>query len=74
MALWICIKGVIRKDNNKKDYTLEELKALPRMHINSGEALKLMGLDVKECKKVKINEKECAVNDLENKGEILHGE
>lgn len=52
LALWICIKGVIRKDSNK-DYSLEELKKLPRRHLNSGEALKLMGLDIKECKKTK---------------------
>lgn len=61
--MWICIKGVIRKESNK-EYTKEELKKLPRMYLNSGEALKLMGLDVKECKKVKMNKEECAVNDL----------
>lgn len=33
------------------------------MNVNSGEALKLMGLDVKECKKVKI--KDGAVNNLD---------
>lgn len=61
--MYICIKGVIRKEKGK-EYTKEDLKTLPRMYLNSGEALKLMGLDVKECKKVKI-EKESAVNDLE---------
>lgn len=56
LALWICIKGVIRKEKNR-EYTKEELKQLPRVYLNSGEVLKLMGLDVKECQKVKDDEK-----------------
>lgn len=57
LALWICIKGVIKIDKNK-EYTIDELRALPREYLNTCDALKLMGLDVKECKKVVFQEEE----------------
>lgn len=51
LALYICIKGVKNKDKeNDDDYN--------RAYLTSSEALKLMGLDVKECKKVKQKTKQ----------------
>lgn len=49
LALYICIKGVKNKENDD-DYN--------RVYLTSSEALKLMGLDVKECKKVKQKTKQ----------------
>ncbi len=51
LALWICIKGCIIREKDK-DYTIDELKKLPRYYPNSGEVLKMMGLDIKEDKKM----------------------
>ena len=49
LALYLCIKGVKNKEKDD-DYN--------RAYLTSSEALKLMGLDVKECKKVKQKTKQ----------------
>lgn len=49
LALYLCIKGVKNKEKDD-DYN--------RAYLTSAEALKLMGLDVKECKKVKQKTKQ----------------
>ena len=45
LALYLCIKGIKDKDNDD---------CYNRKYLTSSEALKLMGLDVKECQKVNI--------------------
>ena len=50
MALYICIKGYVKKEKNRK-YTKEELRALPRHYPYPADALKMFGMDVKEHKK-----------------------
>lgn len=44
LALYICIKGIKKKENDNQ---------YNREYLTSAEALKFMGLDVKECKKIK---------------------
>ena len=51
LALYVVIKGCIIKEEGK-EYTKEELRQLPRRYIYSNEALKLMGLDIKESEKM----------------------
>ena len=50
LALYICIKGYVKKEKNRK-YTKEELRALPRHYPYPADALKMFGMDVKEHKK-----------------------
>lgn len=44
LALYLCIKPI--KENSKKNVSKKK-------YLTSAEALRLMGLDVKECRKVK---------------------
>lgn len=43
LALYLCIKGIKTEDNSRE-----------KEYLTSADALKLMGLDVKECKKVDV--------------------
>lgn len=45
LALYICIKPIRMKDGNVSE----------KRYLTSAEALRLMGLDVKECKKIDFN-------------------
>lgn len=47
LALYLCIKGVKNKDGTKTK---------KKKYLTSAEALRLMGLDVKECRKVNITQ------------------
>lgn len=50
LALYICIKGYVKKEKNK-EYTKEELRALPRIYPYPCDAIKMFGLDAREHKK-----------------------
>lgn len=46
LALYLCVKGIKEKDGNKQK---------KKIYLTSAEALRLMGLDVKECQKIDEN-------------------
>ena len=50
LALYIAIKGVIELPEGVRpeDVTKEDIKNLPRRHINSADALKLMGVKIEK--------------------------
>ena len=45
LALYICIKGYVKKEKNRK-YTKEDLWALTRLYPYPSDALKMFGMDV----------------------------